>query len=236
MPLDFPRSPPKGVPGTAVAIHRFPSPLASRIIGHIVASCPPAPQLLQNIADHLLRLALPGHNQKHGEARQSSSRVAPWIPADCAGQPFRFTAEPELGLIAMRAGLRLANWLEPKKLEPKWLEPKCHMGLCLPYHRTHHKYLTYRIGLATCIKSCMCSSFRRAPSHEAYVFHSRSTSRSVAFGHVPDSIIGSLVFLEPWCVFITRLWKFPTRSQNDPKQFPTILKHNSENESSQPMN
>ena len=50
------------------------------------------------------------------------------------------------------------------------------MGLCLPYRHTHHKNHTYGIGLATCIKSCMCSCFRPVLSHEAYVFHARSMS------------------------------------------------------------
>ena len=45
----------------------------------------------------------------------------------------------------------------------------------MQYH-THHKNHTYGIGVATCIKSCMCSSLRQAHSHDAYVFHARNTS------------------------------------------------------------
>ena len=46
---------------------------------------------------------------------------------------------------------------------------------------------TYGIGLATCIKFCMCSSFRRAPTHEAYVFHARSTLDSVVVSYVREN-------------------------------------------------
>ena len=112
------------------------------------------------------------------------------------------------------------------------------MGICLPYHHTHHKNHTYQIHLATCIKSCMCSSFRPAPSHEAYVFHARSTSgfcirqlrleksktqslgHSRLWGHGAFLLLGGGVF-QP----------FP----NAPKQFPIMLKQNLENELSQPM-
>ena len=76
------------------------------------------------------------------------------------------------------------------------------MGLYLRYNHTHHENHTYEIGLATCIKTCMRSSFRQAPSHDANCFMQEASRETVSAIHVwkmQDSIIGSFVFLEPWC-------------------------------------
>ena len=70
---------------------------------------------------------------------------------------------------------------------------------------------TCGIGLATCIKSCVCSSFRLAPSHDAYVFHARSTS----------GFCICQLRLKTFKFRTTRRCKFPNRSQTIPNDAET---------------
>ena len=103
-----------------------------------------------------------------------------------------------------------------------------YMGLCLQYYYLHNKNHTYEIGLATCIKSCMCPSFRQFPSDDAYVLHARSASGicicQLHFEKMQDSIIGSFVFLEFGCVIYYLAVEVPKR----PKQIPMVLEQNLE--------
>ena len=96
-----------------------------------------------------------------------------------------------------------------------------HKGLCLPYNNTHHKNHTYEIGLSTCIESCMCSSFRQAPYHGAYVFHARSTSGicicQLRLEQCKTRSLGHSCFWSLAALFITWRWKFPNRSKTAPK-------------------
>ena len=99
-----------------------------------------------------------------------------------------------------------------------------HNRLCLPYHHTNHKNHTHGIGLANCINSCMCSSFRIAPAHDAYVLHAISTSgfcicqKNARFDHWATRVSGALVRFYYLAVEVPKL--FP----KVPNQLPTLLK------------
>ena len=101
---------------------------------------------------------------------------------------------------------------------------------CIPYHTIPYGIMlsippykpqkhTYGIDLATCIKSCMCSSFRQDPSHDAYVLqckkHAGNMYLSVTFGK--NARFDSFVFLEPWCVIRYLAVEVPKPLPNVPK-------------------
>ena len=112
----------------------------------------------------------------------------------------------------------------------------------MPYHTIPHRTMltippytpqkpTYGRGLATCIKSCVRSSFKLAPFHDAYVFHARSTSGlSICQLRLNKSKIRSLGYSCSWylgALYIAWRWKSQKRSQT-PKQLSNMLELNLE--------
>ena len=102
------------------------------------------------------------------------------------------------------------------------------MELCLPYLHTHHKktYIWDRssnLYQVLHVLQFQISSFSRCVRKK----HVGILYLSVTFGRIQDSIIGSIVFLEPWCVINYLAVEVAKSLQNAPK-IPMMLEQNLE--------
>ena len=118
------------------------------------------------------------------------------------------------------------------------------MGLCSPYNNTHHKNHTYEwdrpgnlhevlhvLQLQTnSISRCVCVSCKK---------HAGNLYLSATFGKMQDSIIGSIVFLKPWCdnyyLTVEDPKPLPNAHQNTQWWWNRIHLEKQKNEPSQPL-